>query len=106
MQAKATSFSCQICGKEIKNKASLNYHFMAEHNGLEEEMRDDDSPDKRRTGQNCLALKVVLKKQGKLRCQVRDCGRSFLSADGYLYHWKTCGKEVIYGRLRGCAERS
>lgn len=55
-------------------------------------MKDDDPPEKRK--QQIVILKKTLKKHGKLRCQVPDCNKTFISTDGFLYHWKSCGKEV------------
>ncbi|XP_041044270.1 zinc finger protein 512 isoform X2 [Carcharodon carcharias] len=38
-------------------------------------------------------LRKVLRRMGRLKCLREDCGASFTSIMGYLYHRKKCGKE-------------
>ncbi|XP_038655963.1 zinc finger protein 512 isoform X1 [Scyliorhinus canicula] len=86
---KEEPFVCQHCGKQLKSLAGLKYHLMADHNNMPI-LKDGDVVDEQTDRER---LRKVLRRMGRLKCLREDCGASFTSIMGYLYHLKKCGKE-------------
>ncbi|XP_059501465.1 zinc finger protein 512 isoform X2 [Stegostoma tigrinum] len=86
---KEEPFVCQHCGKQLKSLAGLKYHLMADHNNMPI-LKDGDVVDEQTERDR---LRKVLRRMGRLKCLRQDCGASFTSIMGYLYHLNKCGKE-------------
>uniref|UniRef100_A0A3P9LLU1 Zinc finger protein 512B n=1 Tax=Oryzias latipes TaxID=8090 RepID=A0A3P9LLU1_ORYLA len=79
------ALKCQLCHKQFRSKAGLNYHTMAEHNtkpsGSEGQTSNENEERER--------LRRVLKQMGRIKCPSEHCGKNYRSKAGRDYHVRT-----------------
>ncbi|XP_006818346.1 uncharacterized protein LOC102804013 [Saccoglossus kowalevskii] len=83
-------YFCPHCQRHFQSSAGLKYHMMATHNDLMSPGAGSESSEADEGNEN-LVLRAILRKVGKIRCQVEDCNRSFSTFAGFVYHRQRCG---------------
>ncbi|XP_061667544.1 zinc finger protein 512B isoform X2 [Syngnathoides biaculeatus] len=86
------ALKCQLCHKQFRSKAGLNYHNMAEHNSKSSWSEAQINNEQER-------LRRILKQMGRLKCPNEHCGKAYRSKTGRDYHVRTDHSPAITSTL-------